>query len=160
MKRMVKAMPTMRGCSGRIGQTSNRVMLLRPRRFSTPVSVEVPTLASTSRRSLDSSFMRFPSFLRSTLSASRHRCANRGFAPMPGAFPGASANLQSGGMAITGRQWLILLSVQFTTILFGLHRDQRHRDPAPAQGGAIGDPGADFLGDHLQPGRHGDRHGR
>src|SRR5947207_12500041 len=53
-------MPTIGGCSSRTGRTSNSVMLLRPRRLSTPVSVDVPTLASTSRSSLDSSFMRFP----------------------------------------------------------------------------------------------------
>src|SRR5262249_44539311 len=47
-------MPTIAGCSGRSGHTSNRVMLLRPRRFSTPVRVDVPTLASASRRSDES----------------------------------------------------------------------------------------------------------
>jgi hypothetical protein len=57
MKRIVKAMPTMRGCSGRIGHTSYRVMLRRPRLFSTPVKVEVPTLASASRRSDDRTVM-------------------------------------------------------------------------------------------------------
>jgi hypothetical protein len=44
-------MPTIGGCSARTGDTSYSVMLFRPRRFSTPVSVEVPTLASTSRSS-------------------------------------------------------------------------------------------------------------
>jgi hypothetical protein len=51
MKRMVKAIPTIAGCSGRSGHTSNNVMLRMPRRFSTPVSVEVPTRARASRRS-------------------------------------------------------------------------------------------------------------
>src|SRR6478752_10705518 len=76
-------MPTIAGCSSRTGRTSNSVMLLRPRRFSTPVSVEVPTLARTSRNSLESSVMRFPLFLHPSLMApgtaaqiavSHHRC--------------------------------------------------------------------------------------
>ena len=60
MKRMVKAMPTMRGCSGRTGQTSCMNMLRRPRRFSTPVRVEVPTRSSASRVFGCNSVMVFP----------------------------------------------------------------------------------------------------
>src|SRR5215471_9117680 len=75
MNRMVKATPTRRGCSGRSGQTSNRVMLRSPRRFSTPVSVDVPTLARASRRSDDRVMECLPRFgcldFRATLADNR-----------------------------------------------------------------------------------------
>ena len=56
---MVNAMPTMRGMSWRIGQTSCMNMLRRPRRFSTPVSVEVPTRSNASRVFGDNSLICF-----------------------------------------------------------------------------------------------------
>ena len=46
---MVNAIPTMRGISRRIGSTSCMNMLRKPRRFSTPVSVDVPTRSSACR---------------------------------------------------------------------------------------------------------------
>jgi hypothetical protein len=49
MKRMVKAIPTIRAMSGRMGQTSCMNMLRRLRLFSTPVKVDVATRNSAAR---------------------------------------------------------------------------------------------------------------
>jgi hypothetical protein len=57
MKRIVKAGPTIRGTSGRIGQTSCRNMLRRPRRDRIPVKVDVPTRSKASRVAEDNSAM-------------------------------------------------------------------------------------------------------
>jgi hypothetical protein len=58
MKRIVNAGPTIRGTSGRIGQTSCRNMLRRPRRDRMPVKVDVPTRNNASRVAEDNSAMR------------------------------------------------------------------------------------------------------